>query len=62
MLYVTLTEVLMEENSLYGSRCIPFYQAEEDAINLDSPQDFERAEAMLQTRGHEAANGAPRVA
>jgi CMP-N-acetylneuraminic acid synthetase len=58
MLYLTLTRVLMEEDSLYGSRCVPLYQAEEDAINLDSPLDFERAEAMLQIRGSGAGSAA----
>lgn len=47
MLYMTRSQVLLEERSLYGDRCFPLGQPDATGVNLDTLQDFEQAERIL---------------
>jgi CMP-N,N'-diacetyllegionaminic acid synthase len=46
--YVTRRNVIMDLNSLYGTRVLA-YEASGEAINIDSEADWDRAEARLRT-------------
>ncbi|MCI0336614.1 MAG: acylneuraminate cytidylyltransferase family protein [Acidobacteria bacterium] len=46
--YVTRRNVLMEENSFYGSRLIGYRMDPERSVNIDSLEDWERAVVMLE--------------
>jgi CMP-N-acetylneuraminic acid synthetase len=48
--YVTRRNVLMEENSLYGTRLAGHPVDPAEAVNIDGPQDWERAERLLRAR------------
>lgn len=45
--YVTRRNVLMEHNSLYGERVVGHLMSVDHCVNIDTPQDWIRAEAML---------------
>lgn len=45
--YVTRRDVIMEKNSLYGSRVFGYEIARSNVVNIDSQADWDRAEAML---------------
>lgn len=45
--YVTRRDVLMEHNSLYGSKVAGFLIEPSRSVNLDTLEDWARAEAML---------------
>ena len=45
--YVTRRDVLMETNSLYGSKLAGHLIAAESSVNIDGLQDWARAEAIL---------------
>jgi len=45
--YATRREVLVDKNSLYGERLIGFPVDPERSVNIDGPQDWERAERLL---------------
>lgn len=47
--YVTLRDVLMEKNSLYGERLLGYTLDPEESVNIDRPKDLEVAEALLKT-------------
>ncbi|MEZ5365633.1 MAG: acylneuraminate cytidylyltransferase family protein [Bryobacterales bacterium] len=47
-LYVTRTRVLLEQNSLYGDRVLGYVTAG-GGVNLDTPEDWARAEALAAT-------------
>jgi CMP-N,N'-diacetyllegionaminic acid synthase len=44
--YVTMRDVLMEQNSLYGARVAGYLMDEAATVNIDSPADLERAAAL----------------
>lgn len=46
--YVTRRHVLMEENSLYGKRLAGYELNPERSVNIDTPEDWEEAERLLQ--------------
>jgi CMP-N,N'-diacetyllegionaminic acid synthase len=46
--YVTRRKVILEGNSLYGARVLGYEVTDADAINIDTPADWARAEAMMQ--------------
>jgi len=48
--YVTRRDILMERNSLYGSRVAGHLIDGSKSVNLDTPGDWERAEALLPQR------------
>ena len=45
--YVTRRDVLMEGNSLYGSKVIGYEVDPSTSVNIDTLQDFQRAEQLL---------------
>ncbi len=48
--YVTRRDVVMEQNSLYGRDVRGVLVDEQDAVDIDTPDDWLRAEAMLNRR------------
>lgn len=49
-IYVSRTDVIMERSLLYGQRLIGYETPTEDACNIDSLEDWNRAEALLAAR------------
>lgn len=49
--YVTRTEVVLTEKSLYGKRVLSYLIAPERSVNIDTLEDWERAERMLREAG-----------
>ena len=45
--YVTRRDVVMEGNSLYGRRLAGYLLDPERCVNIDGPEDWERAEQLL---------------
>jgi CMP-N,N'-diacetyllegionaminic acid synthase len=45
--YVTRRDVVMESNSLYGERLAGYEIDSKRSVNIDGPEDWARAEAML---------------
>ena len=45
--YLTRRDVLMEQNSLYGSNLIGYALTGSRSVNIDSPEDWARAEEIL---------------
>lgn len=50
MVYVTRRNVLMEQNSLYGRRTLGIVIDPDRSVNIDSPDDWARAERLLAAR------------
>jgi len=48
--YVTRCEIVLERNSLYGDRLLGHTVDASRSVNLDTPADWERAEALLAGR------------
>lgn len=48
--YVVRRDVLMEGGSLYGERTIGLPLDRESSVNIDAPEDLERAEALLRAQ------------
>ena len=46
-IYITKTEVLLKEHSLYGKRIAFIESSPEDYVNIDTMQDWEKAEQMI---------------
>lgn len=46
--YVTRRNVILEGNSLYGARVVGYEITDTEVINIDTPADWARAEAMMQ--------------
>ncbi len=51
-IYITKTEVLLEQNSLYGSKISYIESPEEAAINIDTMSDWKMAEDYLKSQGN----------
>lgn len=49
--YVTRHDVLMHDNTLYGSDLIGYDVAGAHSVNIDTPDDWARAEQMFQRNG-----------
>jgi CMP-N,N'-diacetyllegionaminic acid synthase len=45
--YVTRRSVVMEQNTLYGSRLLGYEVQRDDSVNIDTPADWRRAEALM---------------
>jgi len=45
--YFTKTDVVVNSNSIYGKKCRPFIIAEQDSVNLDTMEDWYRAEEII---------------
>ena len=48
--YVTRRDTLMERDSLFGQKVVGFAMKPEESVNIDTPEDWERAERMLAAR------------
>ncbi len=46
--YFTRVTTLVDKNSIYGERCLPVVVPEAHAVNLDTQQDWEMAELLLE--------------
>jgi CMP-N,N'-diacetyllegionaminic acid synthase len=49
--FLTRAEVLLEQRSFYGRRCLPMIVPKEDSLNVDSEEEWEEAERRLAARG-----------
>jgi CMP-N,N'-diacetyllegionaminic acid synthase len=49
--YVVRRDVLMERNTLYGDRVVGHLMESGRSVNIDTPEDWERAEALLRAAG-----------
>ncbi len=49
--YVTRTRVITEEGSLYGRRVFGYETPAETACNIDTEEDWERAQSLIQKQG-----------
>ncbi|MDQ0458363.1 acylneuraminate cytidylyltransferase family protein [Rhizobium paknamense] len=49
-IYLTQRDVLLEQNSIYGSRILPYIMPPERSIDIDVDLDFRLAELLLQDR------------
>ncbi len=49
-IYITRTEVLLQQRSLYGERTAYWLNEEEGHVNIDTPADWAQAEAILKSR------------
>lgn len=50
--YAALTRVVLTRRSLYGDRIRPYPIEPERSINIDTPEDWDRAEAILSRSWH----------
>lgn len=48
--YVTRTEVVLKQNSLYGKRLLGYPLSVEDCVNIDEPSDWELAERLISSQ------------
>lgn len=48
-IYVTRRDVLMEQNSLYGSKVVGFPMDPRRSVNIDTMGDWDRADALLRS-------------
>jgi CMP-N-acetylneuraminic acid synthetase len=48
--YVTRRDVLMRQNSLYGSKLAGYVIPASRSVDIDTPEDWERAEELLRSR------------
>jgi CMP-N-acetylneuraminic acid synthetase len=47
--YVTRREVI-EAGSLYGDHCVPFVIPHDESVNIDTEEDWQRAEMLMRKR------------
>jgi len=45
--YAFWRDVLMEQNSIYGEKCLPLLLSSEESMSLDNPEDWQLAEEKL---------------
>jgi CMP-N,N'-diacetyllegionaminic acid synthase len=48
--YAVRRDVLMQDGDLYGEDCRPLVLEDDESVNLDTPDDWERAERLLRSR------------
>jgi CMP-N-acetylneuraminic acid synthetase len=48
--YVTRTQVLLEKNSIFGDRCLPYLMKPEESVDIDTLFDLFIAECLLTRR------------
>jgi len=49
-IYLTRTSTVTDRHDLYGPRCVPLVLDAKETLSIDTPDDWERAERMLQER------------
>lgn len=50
LIYITKTSVLLEQNSLYGSKLTYIKSPSDYTINIDTPEDWKKAEDFLNSK------------
>ena len=50
-LFLTRSEVILEQRSFYGERCVPMPLDPSESQNIDTPEEWEEAEARLVGQG-----------
>jgi CMP-N-acetylneuraminic acid synthetase len=55
--YVTRRETLMEKNSFYGERLLGHEMSAERSVNIDTPNDWRRAERLISQVGFNTGPG-----
>lgn len=58
--YITRRDVLMERNTIYGDRLIGFPVSPEQSVNIDTLDDWLKAEELLAGSNHKGRNEAQR--
>ncbi len=56
--YVTWRDVIIEENSLYGTRLAGYLVDPKNSVNIDNLEDWEQAEGMLSAAGTHSSHSA----
>ncbi len=51
-IYACLRDVLVEQGTLYGERCIPLIVDADEALSIDTIEDWRKAEEILSSRVH----------
>ena len=46
-IFLTRTEVILEQRSFYGRRCFPMRMEPNEVLNIDTPEDWREAERVL---------------
>jgi CMP-N,N'-diacetyllegionaminic acid synthase len=46
--YLTRSEVIVEQRTFYGRRCVPMVIPREESLTIDDPEDWDEAERHLQ--------------
>ena len=46
-IYATRTQVLLEKDSIFGDRCLPYLMKPEESVDIDTPFDLFVAECLL---------------
>jgi len=54
--YATRTRVLLEKNSIFGDRCLPYVMEHEDSVDIDTPFDLFIAECLLKSATREGGS------
>ena len=49
-IYLFWRNTLMEQGSIYGSRCLPLVIPADESVTIDTPEDWAAAERLLQAR------------
>lgn len=49
-IYIMKTDLFLERNSFYVSPLIPYPMSDEDSVDIDTIEDFERAEKILKMK------------
>lgn len=49
-IFLTRTEVIIEQRSFYGSRCVPLFIDPGESLNIDTPEDWIEAERVFSAR------------
>ncbi len=50
-IFLTRTEVIIEQRSFYGKRCCPMLMNPRDVLNIDTADDWDEAERVFRERG-----------
>jgi CMP-N,N'-diacetyllegionaminic acid synthase len=47
-IYLTKTSVIFEKKSLYGDKCVPLFVDSKNSINIDTEEDWHKAEELIE--------------
>ena len=49
-IFLTRTEVLLNQRSFYGRRCRPMFMSAEEVLNIDTAEEWAMAERLLREK------------